>query len=277
MLHHVFNIDANDGLKLYAQTMTPETEPKAVICLLHGLGEHSDRYSHVVRALTGAGYAVVTFDLRGHGRSGGPRGHSPSSDSFLNDIDSLLAEAAKRYPGKPRYLYGHSLGGLLALFYTLRRKPRLAGVVTTGAGLKTPLVMQKFKVTFAKTFAKLYPTMTMPTGLNPILLSHEPQVVNAYRNDPWVHDRASLAMASSSIQAVEWTIRHAAEFADPLLMMHGTADQLTYPTGSQEFAEQVQGACTLRLWDGLYHEIHNEPEKDQVIGEIVQWLDQQLG
>jgi alpha-beta hydrolase superfamily lysophospholipase len=277
MLHQEFHIDATDGIKLYAQHLAPEAEPKAVICLLHGLGEHSARYSHVIRALTQAGYALITFDLRGHGRSGGPRGHTPSSDSFLYDIDRLLAEAGRRYPGKPCFIYGHSLGGLLALFYTLRRKPELAGVVTTGAGLKTPLIKQKLKVIFAKTFARVYPTMTLPTGLDPALLSHDPQVVKAYRDDPWVHDKASLAMASSSIQAIEWTMERAAEFAHPLFMLHGTDDQLTYPSGSQEFAQQVRGACTLRLWDGLYHEMHNEPEGDQVIGEIIQWLDHQLG
>jgi alpha-beta hydrolase superfamily lysophospholipase len=277
LLQHVFNIDATDGLKLYAQNLSPETEPKAVICLLHGLGEHSARYSHVARAFTAAGYAIVTFDLRGHGRSEGPRGHVPSGNSFLEDIDCLLAEAANRYPGKPCFLYGHSLGGLLALFYTLRRKPELAGVVATGAGLKSPLAEQKQKIAFAQVFAKLFPTLTIPTGLNPELLSHDPQVVEAYRKDPWVHDRASLAMASSTFRTLKWTMQHAAEFGPPLLLMHGTADQLTYASGSREFAEQVGEASKLHLWDGLYHEIHNEPEKDQVVGEIIQWLDHQLG
>ncbi len=276
MLHNEFTIEANDGIKLYAQDMAPEATPKAVICLLHGLGEHSSRYPHVIRGLMEAGYAVLTFDLRGHGRSGGPRGHVPSSEAFLEDIDCMLAEAAKRFPGKPSFLYGHSLGGLLALFYTLRRKPKLAGVVATGAGLQTPLFEQKLKLTIAKTLANVLPALTLPTGLNAELLSHDPQVVQAYRDDPWVHDRASLAMGSSSFKVTEWTMEHAAEFEPPLLLMHGTADQLTYPSGSQEFTARVPADCTLRLWEGLYHEIHNEPEKDQVIAEIIQWLEDQM-
>lgn len=277
MEHIEFAIQAKDGLKLYAQSWTAQVDPKAVVCLIHGLGEHSGRYSHVAGALTEAGYAVLAFDLRGHGQSGGPRGHTPSSEAYLEDIDCLVAEAERRYPDRPRFLYGHSLGGLLALFYTLRRKPQLAGVVSTSPGLHSPLIEQKLKVTFAKTLATIAPTMTLPSGLNTNLLSHDPQVIQAYLNDPLVHDRASLAFASSTIRACEWTMEHATEFKTPLLLIHGLADQLTYPSGSQEFATRASSNCTLRLWGGLYHETHNEPEKDQVLAEIIQWLDDQLG
>jgi alpha-beta hydrolase superfamily lysophospholipase len=101
--------------------------------------------------------------------------------------------------------------------------------------------------------------------------------VQAYQADPLVHDKASLAMASSTIRAVKWTLEHAEEFPSPLLLVHGTADQLTYPTGSKEFASRVPGNCTLRLWEGLYHETHNEPQKDQVLAENIQWMEKQMG
>jgi alpha-beta hydrolase superfamily lysophospholipase len=271
-----FAIQAKDGLKLHANDWSPGQPPKAVVCLVHGLGEHSGRYAHVAQALNRAEYAVLAFDLRGHGQSGGPRGHTPSSEAFIEDIDCLLEEASRRYPGKPQFLYGHSLGGALVLFYTLRRKPHVSGVVSTSPGLHSPLVEQKLKVAFAKALASILPVMTLPTGLDAELLSRDPQVVQAYKNDPLVHDRASLAMASSTIQAIEWTTEHAAEFEPPLLLVHGTEDKLTYPSGSQEFAGRVGARCTLRLWEGLYHETHNEPEKDQVIAEIVQWMDEKL-
>jgi alpha-beta hydrolase superfamily lysophospholipase len=139
------------------------------------------------------------------------------------------------------------------------------------------LIEQKLKVTFAKLMAAILPTMVLPTDLDPNLISHDPQVVQAYRKDPLVHDKASLAMASSTIRSVEWTREHAAEFPSPLLLVHGTADQITYPSGSQAFAAQAPRNCTLRLWDGLYHETHNEPEKDQVIAENIGWMDANLG
>jgi alpha-beta hydrolase superfamily lysophospholipase len=271
-----FELTANDGIHLHTKYWRPAAGSKAVVCLIHGLGEHSGRYAHVAKALNGAGYAVLAFDLRGHGQSGGPRGHADSSEKFLEDIEFLLAEAEKRHHGEPRFLYGHSLGGVLVLYYTLRRRPHLAGVVSTSPGLQTSLVEQKLKVTFAKTMAAILPKMTLPTNLDADLLSHDPQVSQAYRNDPLVHDRASLAMASSTIRAIEWTKEHAGEFPTPLLLIHGTDDQIAYPSGSQEFAARVSDNCTLRLWKGLYHETQNEPEKDQVIAEIIQWMDRQL-
>lgn len=272
-----FSIKAKDELQLYAKCWAPDSEPKAVVCLIHGLGEHCGRYVHVAKALTEADYAVLAFDLRGHGKSGGKRGHAPSSEAFLEDIDCLFAQAEQRYPAKPRFLYGHSLGGLLVLFYTLRRKPQLEGVVSTSPGLHSPLIEQKSKVIFAKLMAAILPTMTLPTDLDANLISHDPQVILAYRNDPLVHGKASLAMASSTIKAIEWTREHAAEFPVPLLLIHGTADQITFPSGSQEFAAQASNKCTLRLYDGLYHETHNEPEKEQVLADIIRWLDGQLG
>ena len=271
-----FSIITRDDINLYALDWSPQGESKAVVCLIHGLGEHCSRYDHVARALNQVGYAMLAFDLRGHGRSGGPRGHAPSADAFLEDIDHLFVQAKKRYPGKPRFIYGHSLGGILALYYCLRRTPDINGLVSTGAGLRSPLMEQKLKVAFANTMAAILPTMTLATGLNPEHLSRDPQVAQNYRNDPLVHYKASLAMASSTIRATQWTMEHAAELSYPLLLIHGAADQLTYPSGSQEFARRVSGSCTLRLWEGMYHEVHNEPEKEQVFAEIVQWMDNQL-
>jgi acylglycerol lipase len=271
-----FSIRTQDGLDLHAVEWSPPAQPKAVVCLIHGLGDHCGRYAHIARAFNQAGYSVLAFDLRGHGKSGGPRGHSPSSEAFLDDIDRLLAEAERRYPGKPRFLYGHSLGGLLVLYSSLRHNPKITGLIATGAGLHTPLIEQKLKVTFANAMASVLPTMTLPTGLDPRLLSHDPQVVQDYLNDPLVHYKASLAMASHMIRAIHWTMEHAAEMKRPLLLMHGTADQLTYSSGSQGFARRVPTNCTLRLWDGLYHEIHNEPEKEQVFAEMIRWIDNEL-
>lgn len=272
----LFTIQTKDNINLYARDWKPEAEPKAVVILIHGLGEHCGRYAHVATTLNQAGYAMIGFDLRGHGLSGGPRGHSPSNEAFLDDVDDLFVEVEKRYPGKPRFSYGHSMGGTLVLYHSMRRKPQLAGVVSTGPGFESPILEQKLKVAIANAMAALLPTMTMTTGLNPNHLSHDPRVVQDYQNDPLVHNKASLAMASSTVRSIQWTMEHAMEIEQPVLLIHGTADKITYPTGSQEFARRVPGSCTLRLWDGLYHEVHNEPEKERVIAEMIQWMDSQL-
>jgi alpha-beta hydrolase superfamily lysophospholipase len=249
---------SKDGLALFARRWEPDTEPDAAICLIHGLGEHCGRYTHVAQALTGAGFAVLSFDLRGHGKSAGPRGHTPSSDAFVEDIDLLLQDAHRLFPGKPLFLYGHSLGGILVLYYSLRRKPHLAGIATS-PGLRTSLEEQPAKIITAKILGNLLPTMSLHTGLNPDEISHDPQVVQLYRTDPLVHDVASLGFAKNLLKAIAWTFAHASEFNPPLLLVHGTADRLAYPRGSEEFAQLVRGDCT-QILAGPVTRTHNEPK-----------------
>jgi alpha-beta hydrolase superfamily lysophospholipase len=263
-------------VELYAQAWEPDAPVKAAVCLVHGLGDHSGRYAYVAQFLTQGGYSVLAVDLHGHGKATGQRGHVPSSQAFLEDIDRLLQEAERRHPGKPRFLYGHSLGGLLVLFYALRRKPQLAGVISSSPGLRSPVLEQKAKIAFAKIMGSLLPSLSIPVGLDAATISRDPEVVQAYQKDPLVHDVVTLATTKYSIQIVPWTWEHAAEFSLPLLLMHGTGDRLTYHAGSQEFSRLIPGDCTLKLWDGLYHELHNEPEKDQVLNCLVAWMDDRL-
>lgn len=264
-----------DGTVLAGRLWETATEPRAAVCLVHGLGEHSGRYEHVGARLVAGGYAVESFDLRGHGRSPGGRGVTPF-DRTMDDIDALLADAAARCPGRPRFLYGHSLGGLLVLTYVLRRQPDLAGVVVSGAGLRSPVLEQRVKMTAARLLGSLLPTVTMPSGLDDTGISRDPAVVEAYRADPLVHDKASLGLGKEGAVGATWALANAARFPLPLLIMHGGDDRLTYPRGSEEFAAQVTGDCTLTIYDGLYHEVHNEPEQAQVLDDVVAWLDAHL-
>jgi acylglycerol lipase len=260
------------GMVLYRQRWLPDGEPRAVVVLVHGLGEHSSRYRHVAAALNGARYAVLTFDLRGHGRSGGRRGDTRFGPC-LDDIDRLTDEAARAFPGRPCFLYGHSLGGLLVLTYGLRRSGRVAGVVSSGAALLSPLREQRTKVVAVRLLAPVAPGLTLPTGLDPELISRDPTVVAAYRTDPLVHGRASLAFARDAIAAGDAALADAGTFSTPLLVLHGGADRITLPAGSRCFAAAVPGDCRLVAYDGLYHEIHNEPEQARVLADVVAWLD----
>lgn len=260
-----------DGLPLVGRCWEPAGEPRAVVCLVHGLGEHCGRYAHVAAALTDGGYTVLACDKRGHGRSGGKRGFIPSYDTLMADIDLLLAQAAARFPGKPRFLYGHSLGGNEVINYALRRKPALAGVVSTSPGLRTAFKPPAAQLAAGRLMNRLWPAFTLPNGLELAALSRDPAVVAAYQADPLVHDRLSARLGIELLQSGEWAIAHAAEFPVPLLLMHGTADRLTSHEASQQFASQASN-CTLKLWEGLYHETHNEPEKGEVLGFVVDWL-----
>lgn len=273
MVHEEWTEKASDGVNLYFQQWAPESAAIGVICLVHGLGEHSGRYEHVGRAFSGAGYALVAFDLRGHGKSGGQRGHTPSFESFMSDIDLLMATGAQRFPGLPQFLYGHSLGGILVLNYGLRRKPHIAGVIATSPGLHSSIREQKLKLAVASALAGLFPALPIPSGLDVAGISHDPEVVRKYREDPLVHGIGTARMAKETFTAIDWALAHAPEFPLPLLLMHGTGDRLAYFSGCQEFASHVNCEVTLRAWKGLYHELHNENEQEQIFASILEWLE----
>jgi alpha-beta hydrolase superfamily lysophospholipase len=262
-----------DGLDMLARGWTPQGKPKAVIILIHGLGEHISRYNHVAAALTGRGYAMVGFDLRGHGRSGGPRGHSPSNEAFMRDIDSMVKQAETRYPGIPQFIYGLSMGGLLVLNYILGRQPAFAGAVVSAPGLRSPVLDQKVKAMLARVLGTFLPSVTLSSALDANMLSHVPEVVDSYKQDPLVHDRVSLGMGKNLPKMIPWIFEHAGELNIPLLVMHGKEDKIVYIRGSREFAERAGDKVTLKEWDGLYHEIHNELGQQQVFDCMIDWLD----
>ncbi len=265
-----------DGLTMFARGWAPEKDPKAVICLVHGLGEHIGRYAHVGAAFASAGYALLGFDLRGHGKSGGPRGHTPSYGAILDDISAFIQQAGERYPGQLYFLYGHSLGGNLVINYALRRKPNLKGIIATGPWLKLAFEPPAFKVALGRMMNKLVPSFSQPNGLDTAALSRDPNVVEAYVNDPLVHNKISARLFVDTYESGLYAFDHAAEFPLPLLLMHGTADRILSAEASRQFGAAAPNSVTTRLWEGHFHEIHNEPEQAEVLKAMVEWLDAQV-
>lgn len=263
---------SSDGLDMYARGWAPQGLPKAAIMLVHGHGEHVARYDHVAAALTEKGYALLGFDLRGHGKSGGPRGHTPSYDALMDDIASFSQLTDQRYAGLPRFLYGHSLGGNLVLNYALRRKPDLHGVIATDPWLKLAFDPPAAQVALGRLINGFAPGFTQHSKLDTQGLSHDQVVVSAYNNDPLVHDKISVRLYVAIHESGLWALEHAAEFPLPLLLMHGAADPITSAKASQEFAQKAGNKVTLKVWDGLYHEIHNELEKAEVFNFMLDWL-----
>jgi alpha-beta hydrolase superfamily lysophospholipase len=271
--------EGSDGVSFYVQSWEPDTQPKAVVALLHGLGDHVGRFPHVGKAFTDAGYVLIGFDLRGHGKSGGARGHFSALDVAMQDIRQFFQFISKRYSNIPQFLYGHSLGGLLALTYAVQNKAELKGVMVTGTALRSPLQEQKVKIVMAKVLGTLVPTVTIPSGLDATTISRDKVVVDKYVNDPLVHDKTSLGLGKSILTAIDLCFTGAKEFSYPLLIMHGKEDKLTYPSGSEDFARlasEKNRDVTLKLWEGLYHEIHNEPEQAEVFKVMIAWLDKHL-
>jgi alpha-beta hydrolase superfamily lysophospholipase len=277
MKHYEMNWKAHDNLDIFAQAWEPTVpQPKAVVCLVHGLGEHTSRYAHVAEAFGKQGFVLFGADLRGHGRSGGARGHISSIEDFMKDIDIVLTQTHLRYPGLPIILYGHSIGGVLALYYGLLRKPNVKGVIATSSALHTAVEKQSLKVVMAKVLGSLMPTTVIASGLEPKNLSRDSKVVQAYIDDPLVHDRISLGFGKAMLVANAFSLAHAGEFSFPLLLLHGKEDLIAFPSSSIEFAAPLKEKCTLVLWDGAYHELHNEPEKEEVFKTMTLWMDARL-
>ncbi len=277
MKHLEMNWKARDGLDIFAQSWEPTIlQPKAVVCLVHGLGEHTSRYAHVAEAFGRQGFVLFGADSRGHGRSDGARGHISSIEDFMQDIDELLGQARARYPDLPIILYGHSLGGIQVLHYGLTHKPDVKGVIATSSGLHTALEKQHLKVMMAKILGSLMPNTAIASGLDPKSISRDEKVVQAYINDPLVHDKISLGFGKVMVGVTSWTLAHAEEFSLPLLLMHGKADILAFPSSSIEFAAPLKEKCTLVLWEDAYHELHNEPEKNEVFKTMTLWMDARL-
>jgi alpha-beta hydrolase superfamily lysophospholipase len=241
--------------------------------MIHGMGEHFGRYGHLATFFANIGFATVGMDHRGHGRSQGKRGHVPSFNHLMDDIDLLFKKTSERFGGLPVFLYGHSLGGNLAANYVIRRKPKLQGLILSAPYFKLAFEPPKWKLIMAKAMAGIYPAFTLPTELDQTALSRDPAVVAAYQTDPLVHDKISAAFFTAVNPAGLYPIDHANELEVKTLAMHGTADRLTSPDAAVEFARNNPEMIELKLWEGFYHEIHNEKEQQQVFDYVADWLE----
>lgn len=277
MKHQEHNWHSTDGIKMFGQSWQPDGESKAVVQLVHGMGEHSTRYSHLAEYLTGKGYALASFDLRGHGQSGGTLGHTPDLTHLFDDISIFLKHFEETLPHKKRFLMGHSLGGNLVLGYTLRRDPALTGVIASSPWLglyKEPNVILKGLIAVLD---KVAPSMSLASGIETDALSRDSQVIQDYLDDPKVHDRISFRMVSEVMRSAAYTLKHADRFPLPLLLYQGGSDRVVSPAATREFAEKCGSDLTFKVWEQMYHEPHNEPEKAEVFELITDWLDRRLG
>lgn len=260
-----------EGLELYAAEWAVEN-PRAVIALVHGQGEHIGRYAHLAKWYNQHGIAVLGFDHQGYGQSAGKRGHAKNLEVLLDDIGLLLEKARALYPDKPLFLYGHSMGGGLALNFATRRKPVLSGLIITGPWIRLAFEAPAIKVLAGKIMRRIWPTLSLPTGLDPKNLSRDESVVKAYQQDPLVHDQLSAAAGISLIEAAQWLDGWSGSFDFPVLLQHGGGDQITSAPATKDFAGRVQSEVTHREWPELYHEIHHEKEQEAVFEYTLNWI-----
>lgn len=264
-----------DGLTIYGKHW-PAVRPKAVLCIVHGIGEHIHRYEEPAAFYNRAGVSIIGNDHRGHGRSEGKRGHTPSMDLLLDEVEQLIARSQTLYPDLPCFLFGQSMGGNLVLNYSLRRRPAVAGVIASSPWIQLAFRPDPISVLAGKLLKNIYPTFTQPTKLNPEHLSTDPEVGKAYQEDPLVHNRITAALGTEMLEAADYLHQYRGKFPVPLLLMHGTADQIVAPEASRQFADRVEGEITFIPWEGLYHELHNEVRRKDVLNSTLSWMETHL-
>ncbi len=247
-------------------------EPRAVILLVHGLGEHAGRYAGWAGRFNEKGVTLLAFDLPGHGHTPGRWGVVPLPEKVYDTIDEILRETAMSFPGVPLFIYGHSLGGGIVLNYLIRRKPAVTGAIVTSPWIILSETPPPLKVFLAKVAGTLMPGMAQSSGLKTEYLSRDTEVVKAYRKDPLVHGQISAGLYLWMTSAAEETLARAGEITIPLLLAHGRNDMITSPSGSVQVAGSAPRA-TLKLWDEGYHELHNDPLKEEHFDFITEWMD----
>ncbi len=250
-----------------------EGAEKAVVLIAHGYAEHLGRYEHVAAALTRAGFAVFAIDHWGHGKSEGEPGFVPAFSVYLDGLDALLAEAKATHADKPFFLVGHSMGGLIAANFLPSRQAEFAGAILSGASIKAVDDPSPLLLMVGRVLSKLAPKAGL-IPLDPTLVSRDPEVVADYIADPLVYNgKISARLGSEMIDAMSFALDNAAAVSIPLLILHGGADGLTAPEGSVLLNDRAASSDkTLKIYDGFYHEIFNDPDKEDVIAGMIGWL-----
>lgn len=243
-------------------------QPKARLCVIHGLGEHGGRHEKMAEFMNEKGVDVWSIDNRGHGRNGGKRGCIPSYEQLLLDVKTLIDTAAAEKPACPVFLFGHSLGGNIVLNYILKQDvSRLSGAIVTSPWLILKNGPGRAKVAMMERMAGIFPNLTVDNGLKPESLCHDEDIVKNYGDDPLNHSRISLRLAKEAYGAADYALRHGQDLQIPLFLAHGEEDPICAFEGSQSFWRECSGYCEFHGFPGCYHELHNEPIAKELFAE----------
>jgi alpha-beta hydrolase superfamily lysophospholipase len=272
MTHRTFEWNTEDKKVLFAQSWEPEKQSKKTILLVHGLGENSGRYAHWAKLFTEKGFNFIGFDHRGHGKSSGKRGHARSLEDFLKDIDLAIHNTRELYRNTKLVLYGHSMGGNLSLNYIIKKNHPVDALIITSPWLKLVNEPGSLLLSMVSILSKIMPGIRIANGLSADDLSHDTEVGKKYTNDPLNHDKISFRMFDILYHSGYHALRNVYKINYPFLLMHGTQDNITSAKASENYVMNTSSRTHLKLWEGLYHELHNEPEYKEIFQYILDWL-----
>ena len=278
MKHQESTLTTPDGARLFTQQWLPDDQAKAVIVIAHGLAEHSTRYTHVARYFVQSGYAVYTLDQRGHGQSRGDTfGYFERFDLLSEDLRQYVELAQAEQKSGPPFLLGHSLGSLLALYYAIRYQTTLKGLISSGALVNANEVANATTRLLTRVLSAVAPQMGIAV-IDSSTISKDQAVVRAYDADPNNYRGKIQARVGAEMMAATGDVLNNLErITLPILVLHGGADRLVPPRSSRVVYERVGSADkTLKIYDGLYHELLNEPEREAILAKIEAWISDRL-
>jgi alpha-beta hydrolase superfamily lysophospholipase len=265
------------GVELYYQCWKPDDRAKAAVGIVHGVREHSGRYAGMADHLTPHGYAVYCFDNRGHGRSPGQRGHINAWQEYRDDTDAFMALVRAEAPDLPLVLLGHSMGALVALDYLLYHPEGLRGAIISGAPLEPIDATKPVQLAIARVLSRIRPTLSMTSKFGGEAVSRDPAVAEAYDTDPLVHNQSSVRWGMEFLATIDRVKSRATEVKLPILMLHGGDDRIVSPNGSRRLFEQIGSTDKeLKVYPDRFHEAHNDIGREEVLADIVLWLDAHL-
>ncbi len=263
-----------DGFTIHTSRWSPPNAPKAIVMLIHGIGEHLGRYQHVAKYLVEHGYEVYGLDHRTHGKSSGEtRAFFDNFEQPVRDLEIFFDQIKAEHSAKKIFILGHSMGSLITLLFTLKHQAELAGIISSGTPLNVDETVSPMLFRVGKLLQRFVPKMHFGK-IAPEILSHDPKVIEAYRTDPLVFQRpARIHMAAEILENGRRVREEVIHLRLPLLVLHGAADELCPPSGSQSLFDRAGSPDkALKFYPKLYHEILNEPERNQVLNDIVEWL-----
>lgn len=261
------------NLNLYYQCWLPANEPRAVLLMVHGLAEHSGRYANLVNHFVPRGYPIYGFDQRGHGKSPGLRGYIDDFSYFVNDLGIFLGVVRNKHEKTKIFIVAHSVGGTIATVYAVSHQDEFDGLILSGATLKAGASVSPGLIAIAPLLSLLIPKVGLYT-IEASAVSRNKSVVDAYINDPLVYrGKIRTRLGVEIIRAMQTLPSQMSRIRLPVMILHGTADQLSEPKGSQMLYDRVNSNDkTLKLYDGFFHEIFNEPGREQVFADMEAWL-----
>ncbi|TXT59245.1 MAG: Phospholipase YtpA [Promethearchaeota archaeon] len=267
-----------NNLKIYYQAWLPDQNPKAIIQIVHGFAEHSGRYENVVNKLVPLGYAIYADDHRGHGKSEGITNYVDSFDQYVEDEKKLYDIANENHPNIKYFILGHSMGSGIAIYFIEKYEDLIDGLILSGTGTAAGGEVSGLVKFMSRILSKLAPKMTIDPKLDPERLSHDPQVVEAYKDDPLVHHQEiTTRLGYEMIKKFGNVEKVVSKFKLPLLVQSGSKDQAMH--GIEDLKNHfTMNDKTINIYDGLYHEVYNEIKEDRekVLDDLVKWLENHI-